>query len=89
MVILKADHPVIVAAQFRIRLPKAVAMFPLETLFSPCLSRLPYWIVQTSLTDYSVNPVMVYVGAFVVEVTGYLAGSPTIPFSQLDDSFLL
>jgi hypothetical protein len=46
-------------------------------------------MVQASLTDYSVNPVMVYVGAFVVEVTSYLAGTPTISFPQLDDSFLL
>jgi hypothetical protein len=46
-------------------------------------------MVQAGFTDYSVNPVMVYVGAFVVEVTCYLAGTPTIPFSQLDDSFLL
>jgi len=89
MVILVTDHPVVVAAQFKIRLPKTVAMFSLETFCSPCLSRLDYWMVQTSLTDYSVNPVMVYVGAFVVEVTCYLAGSPTIPFSQFDDSFLL
>jgi hypothetical protein len=89
MVILIADHPVIVAAKLKIRLPKTVAMFSLETFCSPCLSRLAYWMVQAGFTDYSVNPVMVYVGAFVVEVTCYLAGTPTIPFSQLDDSFLL
>jgi hypothetical protein len=78
MVLLNADHPVIVAAQFKIRLPKTVAMFPLETLCSPCLSRLAYWMVQTSLTDYSVNPVMVYVGAFVVEAASYLVGTPAV-----------
>jgi len=89
MVILIADPLVIGAAELEVRLPKTVAMFSLETLCSPCLSRLAHWMVQPGFTDYSVNPVMVYVGAFVVEVTSYLAGTPTIPFPQLDDSFLL
>ncbi|MGD0407028.1 MAG: hypothetical protein ABSB10_10325 [Candidatus Bathyarchaeia archaeon] len=42
MVILVADHPIIVVAEFKIRLPEAVAMFSLKTPSSPSLSRLTY-----------------------------------------------
>ena len=79
MIILETDHPIVVAAELKIRLPKAVAMFSLETLRSPCLSRLIYWMVQTRLTDNVVSLVMVYAEALMSEVTSYLAGTPTIP----------
>jgi hypothetical protein len=84
MVILIADHPVIVAAQFKIRLPKTVAMFSLETFCSPCLSRLPYWTVQPGFTDDSVSLIVVYEVAFAVEATSDLFGTPIIPLPQLD-----
>jgi hypothetical protein len=84
MVILIADHPVVVAAKLRIRLQKTVAMFSLETFCSPRFPRLAYWMIQPGFTDYSVNPVMVYVGAFAVEATSDLFGTPIIPLPQLD-----
>jgi hypothetical protein len=79
MVILETDHPIVVAAELKIRLPKAVAMFSLETLRSPGLPRLVYWMVQARLTDNVVSMVMVYAEALMIEVTSYLAGTPTVP----------
>ncbi len=84
MVILEADHPVIVAAKLKIRLPKTVAMFSLETLCSPCLSRLAYWTVQPGFTDDSISLIVVYEAAFAVEATSNLFGTPIIPLPQLD-----
>jgi len=78
MVILKADHPAVVAAQFKVRLPEAVVVFSLKALRSPRFPRLAYWMVQAGFTDDSVNSVVVYGETLMVEVTGYFAGSPTV-----------
>jgi len=40
MVILVADQPIVVAAELKISLPKAIAMLSLETLLSPFSPRL-------------------------------------------------
>jgi len=85
MVILIAYHPIIVAAELKISLPKTVVVFPLEALGSPGLSRLSYGTVQASFTDDFVDLVMVYCVAFAVEVTRNLAGTPLVPFADLDD----
>jgi hypothetical protein len=45
MVVLVADHPVIVAAELKISLPKAIIVFSLETLSSPGLSGLSDWMI--------------------------------------------
>jgi len=42
MVILVADHPVVIAAKLKIRLPEAVVVFSLKAFGSPGLSRLSY-----------------------------------------------
>jgi ABC-type transport system involved in Fe-S cluster assembly fused permease/ATPase subunit len=59
MVILVADHPVIVAAEFKISLPKTVTVLSLETLGSQCLSRLSYRVVQASFAVHMISLVMV------------------------------
>jgi hypothetical protein len=81
MIILVADHPVVVVAELRIRLPEAVVMFSLETLGSPCLSWLRYGMVHTGFADYRLDFVVVQGEAFVSEVTSYLVWSPLVAFS--------
>ena len=78
MIILEADHPVVVAAELKVRLPEAVAMFSLETLRSPGLSRLGYWMIQASFTDYGVNFVVVNGETSMSKVTRYFVWAPTV-----------
>jgi len=78
MVILIADHPIVVAAELEIRLPEAVAVFSLETLRSPSLSGLGYRMVQASFTDYVVDFVVVNSEPSMFEVTCYLVWSPIV-----------
>jgi hypothetical protein len=74
MVILVADHPVIVAAELKISLPKTVAMFSLETPSSPGFSWLIYWMVQASFAYDPVGLVVVDGEAFVVRCPAILLG---------------
>jgi hypothetical protein len=85
MVVLVANHPVVVAAELKISLPKTVAVFPLETFGSPCLSGRRYWMVQAGFADNMISLVMVNIEAFVFKVTGYFGWIPIVPFSYLDD----
>jgi hypothetical protein len=78
MVILEADHPIVVTAEFIVRLPKTAAVFPLKTLRSPSFSRLIYRMIQVSLADNSANHIVVNGEALVVEVTSYLIGTLAI-----------
>jgi hypothetical protein len=78
MIILEADHPVIVAAQFKVRLPEAVAVFSLETLCSPGFSWLGYWMVQACLTDDGVNFMVVNGETSISKVARNLVWAPTI-----------
>jgi hypothetical protein len=85
MVILVADHQVIVAAELKISLPQTIAVFPLETFGSPSLSRLSYRMIQAGFADNLVNLVVINNEAFVFKVTGYFVWTPIVPFSYLDD----
>ena len=85
MVVLEADHPEIVAAQLKIRLPKAVVVFSLETPGSPGLSRLAYRMVQAGFADYMINLIMVNGETFVVEVPSYFVWTPIVSLAQFDN----
>lgn len=88
MVILVANHPEIVVAELKIRLPEAVVVFSLEAFGSPGLSRLSYRVVQACIADNMVGLVVVYGEPLAVEATGNLVGAPFIPLAKLD-CFLL
>jgi len=85
MVILVADHPKIVVAELKIRLPKTVAVFSLETFGSPGFSRLSYWMIQTSFADDPINLVVVDGETLAVEATNDLVGTPLVSFPYLDN----
>jgi hypothetical protein len=85
VIILVANHPEIVAAELKISLPKTIAMFPLETLRSPGLSRLRYRVIQASFAYDPVGLVMVNIEAFMVKMACYLVWTPIVPFSQLNN----
>ena len=55
MIVEVADHPFILACEFEVCLPEAVAMLPLESTLAPNLSRRGDWIVQASLDEDSMN----------------------------------
>ena len=80
MVILVADHPVIVVAEFKIRLPQAIVVFSLKTLSSPGLSRLSYRMIQARFTDDLVGLIVIDCEAFVVEAPCYLLWTPIVAF---------
>ena len=81
MVVLVADHPEVVAAEFKISLPKAVVVFSLETLGSPRLSRLRYRMVQAGFADCRVDFVVVNSEASMSKVTRYFVWSPLVSLS--------
>ena len=51
MIIQEADHPFVLLGEFEVCLPEAIAVRPLESAFTPDLSRLGNWIVESSFVE--------------------------------------
>ena len=55
MIVEVADHPFILLGEFEVCLPEAVAVGPLESAFTPDLSRLGDGVVESSLIEEFVD----------------------------------
>ena len=70
MIIQEADHPFILACEFEVCLPEAVAVLALESVFTPDLSRLGNWVVESSLVEDLVDGCVAYgCGVVVAKVS--------------------
>ena len=67
-----------------VALPEAVAMRPLESVFTPGLSRLGNWVVESSVVEDLMDGCVAYgCGVVVAEVSFDAAWSPVSCLSEL------
>ena len=89
MIIQEADHPFILACEFEVCLPEAVAMLPFEPTLTPNPSGRGDWIVQASLDEDSMNGSVAdgrdSLNSVVSQVTLDLVRSPMSAASQFQD----
>lgn len=80
MIVEVADHPFILLGELIVCLPEAVAVWALESTFSPGSSWLEDGVVESCLDEDLVDCSMADRGGLaacvVVEVTFYSVGSP-------------
>jgi len=87
VIVQVADHPLILFGEFEVCLPEAVAVWTLESTFSPDPSWLGDGVVQSSLDEDLVDCSMADRGdlaaCVVVEVAFYSVGSPASFSSEM------
>ena len=86
VIIQVADHPFVLACEFEVGLPEAVAIRPFESTFTPDLSRSHDWMAQSSFDEDSMDGVVTNRGytfaSIVLEVAFNFAWTPMLLLSK-------